>query len=524
MLEQATDQPTTLTSTMTTLIEQLRRIREPRLLVLGDLMLDRYTWGSAQRVSPEAPVLVLAADREEVRLGGAASVAGLLRGLKAEAVLAGVVGNDPAGRIAYRLFEESGIDSRLVLVDAGRPTTTKERFIGKAANKHAHQILRVDKESCSPIDTDQEARLAAAIRLELADCHAVLMSDYAKGVCTPKLLQAVIHAAHEASVPVLIDPARGADYRKYSKASLIKPNRFEAGEAWKAPITSPQEALAAGEFLCREFNLGAAVVTLDQEGMALAAPGKSGVLFRTKARSVYDITGAGDMALAMLGLCQASELDLKISVELANVAAGLQVERLGVEQVTRNEFLDAIIHEQAVSGNQKRGKLVTPADLPRLAAEYRHAGRRVVFTNGCFDLLHVGHVSYLQEAAALGDVLIVGINSDSSVHRIKGPTRPVIGEKDRAAMLAALACVSHVVIFEDATPHALLRALRPDVLVKGGTYTEQEVVGREVVDDYGGKVCVVGHIDGVSTTEILKSLTERQLVTKEHARELEAVQ
>lgn len=501
---------------MNRLIEQLRTIGKPRLLVLGDLMLDRYTWGSAQRVSPEAPVLVLAADREEVRLGGAASVAGLLRGLEAEVILAGVIGDDASGRIAQRLFEESGIDARVVTIDPSRPTTTKERFIGKAANKHAHQILRVDRESCSPISREQEEQLAAAIRQAVTECQAVLISDYAKGVCTPNLLRAVTQAAYEVRVPVLVDPARGADYRKYTGATVIKPNRFEASEAWKAPITSPQEALSAGDFLCREFNLGAAIVTLDQEGMALAVPGKSGVLFPTKARTVYDITGAGDMALAMLGLCHAAGLELNAAVELANVAAGLQVERLGVEQVTRKELIASLFGDGVPTSTQDFSKLVTPGDLPQLAATSRQSGKSIVFTNGCFDLLHVGHVSYLQEAAVLGDLLVVAINSDASVRRAKGPGRPIISEQDRVSMVAALACVDYVLVFDDDTPHAVLRTLQPDVLVKGGTYTEQEVVGREVVLAYGGKVCVVGRVDGVSTTKIVSALSK-------HHRELETV-
>lgn len=491
-----------------------RNMARPRLLVVGDLMLDRYTWGSTQRVSPEAPVLVLQADHEEVRLGGAASVANLLRVLEGEVVLAGVLGNDPSRRVARRLIDDAGIDGRLVIMDGGRPTTVKERFMGRAANRHPHQILRVDRETNAPIPTTHEELLIASVQAELAGCQALLISDYGKGVCTPRLLEAVILAARAANVPVLVDPARGADYRSYRSANLVKPNRAGAVAASGMAISTPRDALAAAEFLCREHQLGATVITLDQDGMALANPGSMGRLFPTQARSVYDITGAGDMALAMLGLCQGAGLDLCLSVELANVAAGLQVERLGVEPVTREE-LSAALNSDSLSAASDYGndlqigrKFVDASQLPRLTTELRRVRSHIVFTNGCFDLLHAGHVTYLQQAAALGDVLIVGLNSDASVRRCKGAGRPVIGESDRALLLAALECVDFVVIFDDETPEDLLRTIRPDVLVKGGTYAVEQVVGREFVESYGGQVCVVGKVEGVSTTNIVRQLQD----------------
>ncbi|MBC8874771.1 MAG: bifunctional heptose 7-phosphate kinase/heptose 1-phosphate adenyltransferase [Planctomycetes bacterium] len=493
-----------------------------KVLVVGDVILDRYTWGDAGRVSPEAPVLVLRAQDEEVRLGGAASVACLLRYLEARVTLAGVVGGDPSGRTVRRLLEEIDLDTDLLLNDTDRCTTTKERFVGRAAGRHPHQILRVDRESTKPLEKHIEEKLTTAITEQLDGHQAVLVSDYAKGVCTPRLLGSVIGKARERGVPVLVDPARITDYGRYHGASILTPNRAEAEGATGLSIAGPSEAFAAGEELLRTLELDAVFLTLDKDGIAVIAKDQDPEIVPTREREVYDITGAGDMVLAMTGLCHAAGFPFTETAVLANVAAGLEIERLGVTPVTRKEILAEFEkREETGTGSdhddrclspfpdqhpERSNKVVTLEQMADLAASYRRQRRRLVFTNGCFDLLHVGHVTFLEQSAELGDVLIVAINSDASVSRLKGPERPIIRECDRAAMLAALSCVDHVLVFEEDTPHRVLERLRPDILVKGGT--TKTVVGREVVIRYGGSVRILEGVPDASTTTIVNRIRE----------------
>jgi D-beta-D-heptose 7-phosphate kinase/D-beta-D-heptose 1-phosphate adenosyltransferase len=303
-------------------------------------------------------------------------------------------------------------------------------------------------------------------------------------------------------VPVLVDPARGADWSRYRGAALLLPNRAEAARASGLPCRSTQEALEAGRRLCERFGLPAVLVKLDRDGLALAEGAESGRCWPAWSRSARDVSGAGDAVLAMAGLCRAAGLDWKQAAALANVAAGIEVQKEGVAPVSRDEVLAELTPYNCSSA----GKQVSAAQMASLAAGYRERGLRVVLTNGCFDLLHAGHVHCLEEAAGLGDVLVVAVNSDASVRRLKGLGRPVRPQEERAALLAALACVDHVVLFEEDTPHELLRRVRPDVLAKGGTYAEGEVVGREVVEGYGGRVCRTGVREGASTTALLAAL------------------
>jgi D-beta-D-heptose 7-phosphate kinase/D-beta-D-heptose 1-phosphate adenosyltransferase len=487
----------------TQLLQALDALGSPHVLVLGDLMLDRYVWGNAERISQEAPVIVLRADHRETRLGGAANVCAMLRGLEAEVSCAGVVGADEAGTIVSRMLEADGIHRELVTVDPGRSTTTKERFIGRAAARHPNQILRVDSETREPLDRRLEDELVRGLQASVARYGAVLISDYGKGVCTNRVVRATIEACRIAGVPVLVDPMRTDNFGAYRGATVLKPNRVEAESATGCRIQRPEDALRVGARLCEQLELSTAIITLDRDGMALVPRRGTPGLYATRPRSVYDITGAGDVVLALLGIGWASGLAPESAVQLGNVAGALEVERTGVSKVTRDEIRAELL-AQARPGLQK---LLTVEQLAPFGRRQRSLGRKIVFTNGCFDLLHVGHVTYLAEAAALGDVLVVGVNSDASVRQLKGPARPVIGQSDRAAMLAALSCVDAVVVFDDSTPHRLLEALQPDVLVKGGTYAPSEVVGREVVEAYGGVVRVAGLVEGISTTRIVESLT-----------------
>jgi D-beta-D-heptose 7-phosphate kinase/D-beta-D-heptose 1-phosphate adenosyltransferase len=485
------------------------RLGHPRLLVLGDLILDRYTFGNAERVSQEAPVILLRAESREARLGGAANVANMLRGLEAEAVACGVVGQDGAADEARRLLADSGIDDAGVLVDPARPTTVKERFIGRAAGRTAgsgHQILRVDCESRAAILPALERALAERALAALPHCRAVLVSDYDKGVCTPGLLRTVIDAARAAGLAVLVDPIRGQDYSRYRGATTLTPNRLEAELATGIKVADLAGARAAGQALCRTLDLELALVTLDRDGILAVWPDGRSEHFATRPRQVFDITGAGDIVLAMFGLCFAAGVPVDEACRLANVAGGLEVEKVGVARVSREEIRADLARGLAAAGTA--AKQTTLEHLLPAVAAHRAAGRRIVFTNGCFDLLHVGHVTYLTEAATRGDVLIVGLNSDSSVRNLKGPTRPVIGQADRSAMLAALACVDHVVLFDEPTPLRLIEGIRPDVLVKGGDYRHKldEITGRELVESYGGELYLAALVEGVSTTKILKSV------------------
>jgi D-beta-D-heptose 7-phosphate kinase / D-beta-D-heptose 1-phosphate adenosyltransferase len=486
---------------MTQTLCALERLARPRILVLGDLILDTYTWGNADRVSPEAPVLVLHIDQEEVRLGGAASVAHLAQSLQCQVSLCGVIGADAQGRVLQKLVSESSIDGSGILVDENRPTTMKERFIGRAANRHAHQILRVDREIRAPLVAELEQRLLTHVNQRIHDFQAILVSDYAKGVCTPSLLEGIIARARRSGVPVLIDPGRITDYRRYRGATVLAPNRAQTEMGTSKAVKGPDDAMAAGKKLCEELGLDAAVIKLDRDGMVLARLGVQGQWFPTRPRAVYDVTGAGDMVLAMLGLGLASGLSLEEAVPLANAAAGLEVERLGVTPVTREELQTELSRNRPSFTN----KILSADRLADEVQRHRNNRKSIVFTNGCFDLLHLGHVTCLEEAAQQGDVLIVAVNSDASVKRLKGPGRPVIHQDQRAAMLAALNFVDHVTIFDGDSPIELLRRLRPDVLVKGGTTAD--VIGREVVEEYGGRIHVTSQVADISTTRILQCVS-----------------
>jgi D-beta-D-heptose 7-phosphate kinase / D-beta-D-heptose 1-phosphate adenosyltransferase len=486
-----------------TIHDLLSRAGDTRILVLGDLMLDQYTIGEAGRVSQEAPILVLKSQQQHSMLGGAANVANMLRGLEVRATAAGVVGPDVGGEQVRRHFSEAGVEHKAVVTDTSRCTTVKQRFVGRTHGRNSSQLLRVDHECCEPISPPVFRQLDDAIALQLRAVDAVLISDYGKGVGLPDLLQSVTNRCRQAGIPVLVDPARGVPFERYRGATLIKPNRTETEEAFGSPIRTIDEAVEAAVWLCREFDIAMAVVTLDRDGMVLATADGASRHFPTEARSVYDITGAGDMVLAALGLGLAAGSSPQDAIQLANIAAGLEVEREGVAVITPSEIVAQL------PGEESPTKCVNCQQAGVLAEKYRQMGKRVVFTNGCFDLLHAGHVTSLKEAASFGDVLFVGVNADETIRQLKGPGRPIIAENERMAVLAALECVQHVVLFAEPTPHNLLHAIRPDVLVKGGTYREDEVVGHEVVKSYGGRIQVTNVVDGMSTTSIVAKVVDR---------------
>jgi D-beta-D-heptose 7-phosphate kinase/D-beta-D-heptose 1-phosphate adenosyltransferase len=480
------------------LIELIHRLGQPRVLVLGDLMLDRYIWGDAARISQEAPVILLQADRREERLGGASSVATMLRALGARVSLAGVVGADSDASQVRKLLTDSGIDHEGVVTDAGRPTTVKERYIGRAQHKHPQQMLRVDYEARQPVGVEVERQLERVVQAQLRRADVVLVSDYDKGVCTPNLLAALIAAAKARGVRVLADPIRGGDYRKYHGCSAITPNRLEAGLAVGRVLADTADALQAAAELCARLDLEAAVVTLDKDGMALARSDGRRQLFPTRPRQVYDITGAGDMVLSVLGLALAAGAGYDSAVRLANTAGGLEVERIGVATLTREELLHDLAPGGPASADGLSAKLRTAEQLARELAGRRALGQRVAFTNGCFDLLHAGHVQ--------ADVLVVGVNSDAGVRALKGPTRPLQPAEARATVLAGLHAVDFVVVFDEPTPQRLIEAVRPDVLVKGADYRKEQVAGAAFVESYGGRVHLAALREGFSTTGLVQKL------------------
>ncbi|WP_162657331.1 D-glycero-beta-D-manno-heptose 1-phosphate adenylyltransferase [Tuwongella immobilis] len=489
------------------LIDLVQDLGQPRVLVLGDCMLDRYIWGNAERISQEAPVILLHADHREERLGGASSVATMLRALGAKVHLAGVVGNDSDGRGVRQILTDLEIEHEGVVTAMERPTTVKERYMGRAQARHPQQMLRVDYETRTAINADTERELMQAITAQLSRVDVVLVSDYDKGVCTPAVMAQTIALAHHRGIRVIADPIRGRDYRKYHGCNAITPNRLEAGLATGRVIQTIDEAMAAAAQLRESLDLEAAIVTLDKDGMALVhRDGRRG-LFPTRPRQVYDITGAGDMVMSVLGLALAAGADYEAAIQLANVAGGLEVEKIGVATVSREEILTDLMHvpfrsEQSPTIHKIR-------TLPQLVNEIemrRRNGQTIAFTNGCFDVLHAGHVQYLHEARAQADVLVVGLNSDSSVRSLKGPERPVNSMDSRAMVLAGLQAVDYVTIFNDATPIELIRAVRPDVLVKGADYTKEQVVGSELVESYGGRVHLAGLREGVSTTNLIQRI------------------
>jgi len=384
-----------------------------------------------------------------------------------------------------------------------RPTTVKERFLGRAQHRHPHQMLRVDREVRRDMDSVDADRLIEKLTPLLEEHDAVLISDYAKGVCTEQVVKSVVKLAQENNIPVLVDPPAHGDWSRYTGVTAITPNRAETGRAVGFDIVDIDSASKAGQQLCAELNLDHAYVTMDRDGVVLAKSDGECHHHPTRKREVCDITGAGDTVLAMIGIGMAAGITPDDLARLSNIAGGLQVEQVGVVLVSRDEILGDLFSSQR-DGDHKVCEIT---ELKRQVDARRRLGQKVVLTNGCFDLLHVGHVSYLKQAAEEGDCLIVALNSDSSVRQLnKAPDRPLFNEKDRATMLASLESVDYVMVFEEATPHALLETLKPDVLVKGGTYSADEIVGKEVVEAYGGEVRPLGLTPGMSTTSIVERL------------------
>lgn len=468
--------------------------RTPRVVIIGDLIVDRYISGEVSRISPEAPIPVLAARSSELRLGGAGNVAANLRAMAAEVVMVGVVGDDSHGVLLRELFEADGIGTGGVILDSSRPTIEKTRMMSGV-----QQMLRVDWEDTRPIETDVLSLMLEAIPREMDGADAVVLSDYGKGTLAQPVIDLAIAEARARSIPILVDP-KGADFARYAGATLVTPNRKEAELALGRELSGLGDLPKAADELIGAASLAQVVITLGGDGIYFRARG-GGVDGRipTQARAVFDVTGAGDTVVAHLAFHLGSGLELEAAVTLANHAAGIVVAKLGTHSVTRPELL-----ERLREGQPLEGKVLNAGALSARLEGWRRDGKRVVFTNGCFDVLHAGHVSYLRFARSRGDVLVVGVNDDASVSRLKGPTRPVNPLEDRLALLGALEVVDAVVHFAEDTPKALVELVSPDVLVKGEDYSDKPVVGREWVESHGGQVVLAPLLEGRSSTGILE--------------------
>lgn len=492
------------------LLDLLDQLPGRRVLLVGDVMLDRYLYGNAERLSPEAPVPVLHFQHEEFRLGGAGSVAANLATLGAHVRLLATVGEDEAGRQIGDELKKLAIDPADLCTTPDRPTTCKTRLVGLAQHRHPQQMMRLDIEHTAALDPATTERLHAKFVETLRSWKpdVVCLEDYNKGVLTAGLTPRLIHAARDAGVEVLIDPAAIADFGKYAGATCLKLNRTETEGATGRRLTGPDDWMAAGRALVERLSLHAAVITLDRQGAFLvvreASGGLSGQHLTTRPRLVYDVTGAGDMVLAALALGRAAGASWADATALANLAGGLEVEKFGAVPVTHDELADELLAET----HRQRGKRRTDDELLAELRRHRQAGRRIVFTNGCFDLLHLGHVEYFRFAKRQGDVLVVAVNTDASVRRLKGPTRPLVPEDDRVSVLSELESIDYLVTFDDDTPLRLIQAIRPDVLVKGADYTKDRVVGAEVVESYGGRVELAPLVEGRSTTALVSRIVE----------------
>ena len=451
----------------------LNQIEKNRILVVGDVMLDTYFIGDVKRISPEAPVPVFLKKSERNVLGGAANVAANLRAANQQVSIMSIIGIDDSGKILLSRFAESEIDTGLVSMSR-RSTTVKTRFLAD----NNQQIMRLDVEDTEAISKQECQTMLKQLDACITQYDLVLISDYLKGVLTQDFCQGIIKRARKYNIPVVVD-VKDPKYGKYYGATLLKPNLNELRALCGKNVQTDDEVMSASEELRKRCNCQYVLTTLGANGMILVGDGEP---FRVKslAREVYDVSGAGDTTVAYLAACLANRMCIRDAVNIANYAAGIQVGKVGTSSVSWQEVRDLLPSEDYGISH----KILTQKDI----LNFRKANRskRIVFTNGCFDILHVGHKRYLQKAATLGDMLIVGVNSDASVRRLKGPLRPINSERDRAEMLSALAFVDYVVIFEEETPYNLIKEIQPDVLVKGGDYKPEEVVGKDIVEARGG--------------------------------------
>lgn len=471
----------------------VRGIKSVPILVAGDVMVDEYILGEVSRISPESPVPVVVVRDRLRRLGGAGNVVTNLVSMGAEVGLFGTVGKDAAGRLFREFCEEMGAECFWLREDETRPTTIKTRVVARN-----QQIVRIDEERVEDISPTMEAALIRDVGSVVPQVKAVIISDYRKGFLTPRFLTALIGLAAEHNVPVLVDP-KGRDFGKYRGVTYITPNLNEASLASGIEIRDRESLAAAGKALLDQTEAKGIIITRGREGSTLVTQRKVRD-FPVSPVEIIDVTGAGDTVIAALALAVANGLPIESAVKLANLAASIVVSRFGSASVTLNEIADRLSHDGPET------KLIGFSEIGSTIRNHRINGEKIVFTNGCFDLFHVGHLKTLHKASQLGQALVVGINSDKSVTRLKGPGRPIIPEHERVELVSALGFVDYVVLFDEDTPLRLIEEIRPDVLVKGEDWKGKEVVGADVVRARGGSVEFIRHVKGISTSDLINRI------------------
>jgi D-beta-D-heptose 7-phosphate kinase/D-beta-D-heptose 1-phosphate adenosyltransferase len=483
--------------------KRLADIGKQTVLCVGDLMLDVFIYGDVSRISPEAPAPVIAVRREDLVAGGAGNVARNVASLGARCLFVGTIGDDAAGRTLKTALggRNSGIAARLV-VDASRPTTRKLRFVSE---HHSTHLLRADWELAAPAGAKVEAALIRHALAALPRAGAIVLSDYAKGVLTPRLIQSVIERANRLNKPVIVDP-KGTDFSVYRGATVITPNRKELAEATRLPVGSHAEVAAAAAALARQVRSRAVLVTLSEDGMLLLARRGGAVHAPAYSVKVRDVSGAGDTVVAALAVMLALGADFESAMRAANAAASVVIGKPGTAAASASELRARMLPSLAT----EKKIVLDWREFDARLAQWRANDLRIGFTNGVFDLLHPGHVKVLAQARAACDRLVVGLNSDASVRRLKGNGRPIQGEQARAEVLAALESVDLVTVFDQDTPLELIRRVRPTVLVKGGDYRKDQVVGRDLVEAQGGEVMLVDPVPGFSTTRIVERSRSRR--------------
>ncbi len=473
-----------------------------RVACVGDLMLDRFVYGSVSRVSPEAPIPVLARQRELKMLGGAGNVARNIAALGGSVALVGVIGGDAEGHEASRLVgEEEPVIEGYLVTDASRPTTLKTRFVSGG-----QQLLRVDLEESRPVSGEVEQRLIRTLRDAARGAGVILISDYGKGVVTDAVIAAAREAAAETGARVIVD-SKARSFARYGDIDLVKPNAAELSFATDLPTETDTEVETAIARALDLWQTKGVLVTRAAKGVSLGLRGEPVRHFRTTPREVFDASGAGDTALAALGLSLAAGVGVEDAIAFAQLASGVAVGKAGTATVSPDELVEALLSAHAAVAE---GKIATPQRMAEEVARWRAQGLKVGFTNGCFDILHRGHVAYLAQARGWCDRLIVGLNSDSSVRALKGDGRPVNDLESRALVLAGLRSVDLVAPFDELTPLKLIEAARPDVLIKGADYTEDQVVGGDLVKSWGGEVRLAEIVDGYSTTAAIARMARKE--------------
>ena len=483
-----------------------------KVVLLGDFMLDQQIQGTVDRLSPEAPVPILRArSHDDVRStpGGSGNVAACLAALGASVHCIGVVGDDVEGALLQSGLEQLGCDVNGLARDASRPTTVKQSLVGLAQHRHPQKMFRLDIESTDPLSAEIESRMLQSFAGELAGASVVCIEDYGKGVCSERVCQEVIRLAHAQGIAVYVDPAPRKCYARYAGADLITPNRSEAeqvlgdttGQLSGEDRVEHGKRIAAA--LSAAVDIERVVVTIDRDGAVLVEQSDAEpVHVPTRARNVYDVTGAGDVVLAVLATSHAHELGAVESVHLANVAAGLEVETFGVRPIPLQELIHALLREIPGGASAERQLEQLLPELARLRSE----GRRIVLTNGCFDVIHAGHVAYLREAGLVGDVLVVGVNSDAQVRALKGPDRPIFSQQERLEILGELKCIDYLVLFEEPSAEELIKAVQPDVYVKGGDYAPQEIAEFQFLTELGIEVRVLALRPGLGSSALIERI------------------